>query len=82
MRTTELHSQTPSPLTISPLTDEFTRSISVHGYLAGDVAGCIETLEFSQLHNIKPIVTKFPMSKAAEAYDSVAKAQGRVVLVA
>jgi D-arabinose 1-dehydrogenase-like Zn-dependent alcohol dehydrogenase len=55
---------------------------SVQGWPSGTAADSQETLAFSALSDIKPMIEEYPLSKAAEAYDRMisGKARFRVVL--
>jgi len=58
------------------------RNSSVKGWASGDAQDSQDTLEFATLTGIRPMVEKFPFTKAAEAYERMlsTKAQFRVVL--
>ena len=55
---------------------------SVQGWPSGTAADSQETLAFSALSGVKPMIEEFPLSRAAEAYDRMmsGKARFRVVL--
>ena len=66
------------PLVISP-TVFLGKGRSITGFSSGDIA---ETLKFSQLTYVTPMVEIFPLEKAAEAYEKMmrSKVQFRAVL--
>jgi propanol-preferring alcohol dehydrogenase len=55
---------------------------SVQGWPSGTAADSQETLAFSALSGVKPMIEEFPLSRAAEAYERMmsGKARFRVVL--
>lgn len=55
---------------------------SVQGWPSGTAADSQETLAFSALSGVKPMIEEYPLSRAAEAYDRMmsGKARFRVVL--
>jgi alcohol dehydrogenase/propanol-preferring alcohol dehydrogenase len=55
---------------------------SVQGWPSGTSADSQDTLAFSALSGIKPMIEEFPLTKAAEAYDRMMSgaARFRVVL--
>ncbi len=55
---------------------------SVQGWPSGTAADSEETLAFSALSGVKPMIEEYPLSRAAEAYDRMmsGKARFRVVL--
>jgi len=69
------------PLPISSLS-MIGRNSSVKGWASGDAQDSQDTLEFAGLTGIRPMIEKFPFSKAGEAYERMlsTKAQFRVVL--
>jgi alcohol dehydrogenase/propanol-preferring alcohol dehydrogenase len=70
------------PVTVSPLQLIVGRR-SVSGWPAGTAMDSEDTLNFSQLTNIRPLVETFPLKKANEAYEHMLSNQARfrVVLV-
>src|SRR5882724_11965289 len=56
---------------------------SIHGALTGTAVDNEDTLAFSVLQNIRPMIHTFPLDKAAEAYSGMmqGKARFRMVLV-
>ena len=71
-----------APLEISPLALIF-GSRAVEGTLTGSSIDNEDTLAFSVLQNIKPMIETVPLEKAAEGYQRMAsnKARFRVVIV-
>jgi len=55
---------------------------SIKGWSSGDAEDMSDTLQFAALTGVRPMVEKFPFSKAVEAYERMlsTKAQFRVVL--
>jgi alcohol dehydrogenase len=55
---------------------------SVQGWPSGTAADSQETLAFSALSGVKPMIEEYPLSQAAQAYDRMmsGKARFRVVL--
>ena len=56
---------------------------SIQGWTAGTSIDSEDTLKFSALSGVRPVIEKFPLSRAAEAYDRMmsGKARFRVVLM-
>jgi D-arabinose 1-dehydrogenase-like Zn-dependent alcohol dehydrogenase len=54
----------------------------IHGWMAGIPTDSEDTLRFAELTGIRPMIEKYPLAKAAEAYDRMlsGKAEFRVVL--
>jgi len=71
----------PDPLTITPVQFIFGR-IMVQGWASGTAKDSEETMEFSALSGVRPMIEKYPLEKAAEAYDQMisGRARFRVVL--
>jgi len=71
--------QEPMPILSLPLIG---RNSSIKGWAGGDAQDSLDTLEFAALTGVRPLIEKFPFSKAQEAFDrmSSTKAQFRVVL--
>jgi D-arabinose 1-dehydrogenase-like Zn-dependent alcohol dehydrogenase len=69
------------PLTISPL-PLILGSRSVAGCYSGTAKDSEETLEFSALSGVRPMIEKYPLSRVAEAYEQMhsGKARFRAVL--
>ena len=57
------------------------KRLSVRGWAVGHPKDCEDTLAFAQTHGIKPMVEKFPLEKAREAYDRRGSARFRAVIV-
>ena len=57
-------------------------SRSIQGWAAGTAADSEDTLRFSELSGVRPMIETYPLEKAAEAYERMmsGKAQFRVVL--
>ena len=55
---------------------------SVHGWPSGAAPDTEDTLNFSVLAGVRPMIEKFPLARAAEAYDRMisGKAEYRVVI--
>ena len=69
------------PLTISPM-PLFLGNRSVAGWYSGTARDSQDTLEFSALTGVHPIIEKYPLSRVAEAYEQMhsGKVRFRVVL--
>ena len=69
------------PLSVSPL-QLIPGSKSVRGWASGTARDSQDTLEFSALSGVRPMIERYPMEKAAEAYQQMisGKARFRVVL--
>jgi D-arabinose 1-dehydrogenase-like Zn-dependent alcohol dehydrogenase len=54
----------------------------IQGWLAGTPTDSEDTLRFAEMRGVRPMIEKYPLSKAAEGYDRMmsGKAQFRVVL--
>ncbi|MCC8392427.1 alcohol dehydrogenase [Paraburkholderia sp. MMS20-SJTR3] len=65
-----------------PITQFIMGRHSVQGWPSGTAADSTETLAFSALAGVKPMIEEYPLSRAAEAYDRMmsGKARFRVVL--
>ena len=57
------------------------KRLSVRGWAVGHPKDCEDTLAFAQTHGIKPMVEKFSLEKAREAYDRRGSARFRAVIV-
>lgn len=70
-----------APLSITPLQLIGGRK-SVHGWASGTAKDSEDTLQFSSLSGVRPMIEKYPLEKAAEAYDQMisGRARFRVVL--
>ncbi len=71
----------PEPLSISPLQIILPRR-SVHGWPSGTAKDSEDTLAFSSLTGVRPMIERFPLEKAAEGYQQMlsGRARFRVVL--
>jgi len=69
------------PLTVSPL-QLIPGSKTVRGWASGHARDSQDTLEFSALSGVRPMIERYPLEKAAEAYQQMisGKARFRVVL--
>jgi D-arabinose 1-dehydrogenase-like Zn-dependent alcohol dehydrogenase len=69
------------PLTITPLQLMFARRTIV-GWPSGSAIDSEDTLQFSSLTGVRPMIERYPLEKAAEAYDQMinGRARFRVVL--
>src|SRR5712692_496640 len=69
------------PLTITPLQLIFGRR-TVRGWPSGTAKDSEDTLQFSSLSGVRPMIERYPLEKAAEAYDQMisGRARFRVVL--
>ena len=72
---------TPEPLTITPLQLIFARR-TVRGWPSGTAKDSEDTLQFSVLTGIRPMIERYPLEKVAQAYDQMisGRARFRVVL--
>lgn len=71
----------PDPIEVNPIQLILPRR-RLLGWPAGTPAASEDTLRFSELTGVRPMIEKYPLAKAAEAYDRMmsGKAQFRVVL--
>jgi D-arabinose 1-dehydrogenase-like Zn-dependent alcohol dehydrogenase len=71
----------PEPIEITPL-QLINGSRSLQGWASGTPADIEDTLRFSELSGVRPMIETYPLEKAAEAYERMisGKAQFRVVL--
>jgi D-arabinose 1-dehydrogenase-like Zn-dependent alcohol dehydrogenase len=71
----------PEPLSISPLQIILTRRV-IQGWPSGTARDSQDTLEFSALTGVRPMIERYPLEKAAEAFDQMmsGRARFRVVL--
>ena len=70
------------PLTINPMS-LFLQRRSVLGWYSGTAKDSQDTLEFSALTGVHPMIEKYPLSRVAEAYEQMhsGKVRFRVVLI-
>jgi D-arabinose 1-dehydrogenase-like Zn-dependent alcohol dehydrogenase len=71
----------PEPLTISPL-QLISGRRDVHGWASGTGKDSEDTMQFSALSGVRPMIEKYPLEQAADAYEQMitGKARFRVVL--
>jgi D-arabinose 1-dehydrogenase-like Zn-dependent alcohol dehydrogenase len=71
----------PEPITVTPVQLIFGRK-SIKGWASGTAKDSEDTLQFSALTGVRPMIEKYPLEKAAEAYDQMmsGRARFRVVL--
>jgi D-arabinose 1-dehydrogenase-like Zn-dependent alcohol dehydrogenase len=71
----------PEPLTVSPLQLISGRK-SIQGWPSGTAKDSEETLAYSALNGVRPMIERYPLEKAAEAYEQMmsGRARFRVVL--
>jgi D-arabinose 1-dehydrogenase-like Zn-dependent alcohol dehydrogenase len=71
----------PEPLTITPLQLIVGRR-SIQGWPSGSAKDSEDTMQFSALTGVRPMIERYPLEKAAEAYDQMisGRARFRVVL--
>jgi D-arabinose 1-dehydrogenase-like Zn-dependent alcohol dehydrogenase len=69
------------PLTVTPLQLILARR-TVRGWPSGSAKDSEDTLQFSLLSGVRPMIERYPLEKVAEAYDQMAsgRARFRVVL--
>jgi D-arabinose 1-dehydrogenase-like Zn-dependent alcohol dehydrogenase len=69
------------PITVNPVTLIMKRA-SVQGWPSGMATDSEDTLRFSALTGVRPMIERYPLTKAAEAYQQMmgGKARFRVVL--
>jgi D-arabinose 1-dehydrogenase-like Zn-dependent alcohol dehydrogenase len=69
------------PIEVTPL-QLIVGSHTIQGWVAGTPEDCEDTLRFSELSGVRPMVETYPLARAAEAYARMVsgKAQFRVVL--
>jgi D-arabinose 1-dehydrogenase-like Zn-dependent alcohol dehydrogenase len=71
----------PDPLSVSPLQLILGRK-SIQGWSSGSAIDSEDTLNFSVLTGVRPMIGRYPLEKAAEAYEQMisGRARFRVVL--
>ncbi|MGC2183392.1 MAG: zinc-binding dehydrogenase, partial [Terriglobales bacterium] len=69
------------PITVTPLQLIFTRS-TIRGWPSGSSIDSEDTLRFSSLSGVRPMIERYPLEQVAEAYDQMisGRARFRVVL--
>jgi D-arabinose 1-dehydrogenase-like Zn-dependent alcohol dehydrogenase len=72
---------TADPIEVTPM-QLINGSRTIQGWAAGTPADSEDTLHFAELTGVRPMIEKYPLEKAAEAYARMmsGKAQFRVVL--
>ncbi|KAL4246200.1 hypothetical protein ABKN59_009293 [Abortiporus biennis] len=55
--------------------------LSIRAWPAGTAKDSEETIDFARLTNIHPMIEKFPLEKAKEAFENLSKARFRAVLI-
>jgi D-arabinose 1-dehydrogenase-like Zn-dependent alcohol dehydrogenase len=66
----------PEPLTISPLQLIGGRK-AIQGWPSGTAKDSEETLAFSSQTGVRPLIERYPLEKAAEAYDQMMSGRAR-----
>jgi D-arabinose 1-dehydrogenase-like Zn-dependent alcohol dehydrogenase len=71
----------PEPLSISP-NQILGQRLAIQGWASGTAKDSEDTLQFSVLTGVRPMIERYPLEKAAEAYERMmsGKARFRVVL--
>src|SRR5206468_7461214 len=71
----------PEPLSISP-NQVLGRRLAIQGWASGTAKDSEDTLQFSVLTGVRPMIERYPLEKAAQAYERMmsGKARFRVVL--
>ncbi|SPE28354.1 Alcohol dehydrogenase GroES domain-containing protein [Candidatus Sulfotelmatobacter sp. SbA7] len=71
----------PDPITVTPL-QLIHGSKSIHGWASGIATDSEDTMQFSALSGVRPMIECYPLEKAAEAYEQMisGRARFRVVL--
>jgi D-arabinose 1-dehydrogenase-like Zn-dependent alcohol dehydrogenase len=71
----------PEPLSISP-NQILGQRLAIQGWASGTAKDSEDTLQFSMLTGVRPMIERYPLEKAAEAYERMmsGKARFRVVL--
>lgn len=64
------------PLTISPIQFISGRR-GVHGWASGTAKDSEDTMQFSALSGVRPMIEKFPLEQAAEAYNQMLSGRAR-----
>ena len=69
------------PIEVTPI-QLITGSRSIQGWSSGTPTDSEDTLRFAELTGVRPMIEKYPLAKAAEAYSRMmsGQAQFRVVL--
>jgi D-arabinose 1-dehydrogenase-like Zn-dependent alcohol dehydrogenase len=64
------------PVTVTPL-QLITGSKSIRGWASGTAKDSQDTLEFSALSGVRPMIERYPLQKAADAYDQMIAGRAR-----
>jgi len=69
------------PLTVTPI-QLIMGSKTIQGWASGIATDSEDTMQFSALSGVRPMIEKYPLEKAAEAYEQMisGRARFRVVL--
>lgn len=69
------------PITVTPI-QVITGRKAIQGWASGTAKDSEDTMQFSALSGVRPMIERFPLEKAAEAYEQMisGKARFRVVL--
>jgi D-arabinose 1-dehydrogenase-like Zn-dependent alcohol dehydrogenase len=67
---------TPEPFSVASLAIVIPRR-KVQGWPSGTAKDSEDTLQFSSMTGVRPMIEKFPLEKAAEAYDRMMSGQAR-----
>ncbi len=70
----------PEPLAITPLQLIMVRR-SVHGWSSGTAKDSEDTMQFSALTGVRPMIERYPLEKVAEAYDQMISGRARFRVV-
>ena len=60
----------PDPIAITPVQLIFPRS-NIQGWPSGTAKDSEDTLQFSSLSGVRPMIERYPLEKAAEAFDQM-----------
>jgi D-arabinose 1-dehydrogenase-like Zn-dependent alcohol dehydrogenase len=66
----------PEPFSISPLQIILSRR-TIQGWPSGTARDSQDTLEFSALAGVRAMIERYPLEKAAEAYDQMMSGRAR-----
>ena len=66
----------PDPLSVSPLQLILSRR-SIQGWPSGTAKDSEDALQFSALTGVRPMIERYPLEKAAEAYDQMISGRAR-----
>ncbi len=70
----------PEPITVSPL-QLISGKKSIQGWPSGSAIDSEDTMRFSALTGVRPMIEKFPLEKAGEAYQHMITGKGRFRVV-